>query len=100
MKETQKHVKSAIALGYEEETETAPSVKAKGKGYVAEEIIKRAKEHNIAIQEDPSLVELLSKLELHQTISAELYEVVAEVFAFLYRIDQHTYENGKSGNNR
>ncbi|MGY4689805.1 EscU/YscU/HrcU family type III secretion system export apparatus switch protein [Salibacterium sp. K-3] len=82
--------RSAVALGYQAQAEHAPSVKAKGKGYVAEEIIERARENDIPVQEDPSLVELLSQLEINQSIPPELYEVVAEVFAFLYRVDQHT----------
>ncbi|MDQ0299115.1 flagellar biosynthesis protein [Salibacterium salarium] len=82
--------KSAVALGYQAQSQNAPNVKAKGKGYVAEEIIQRAKQNNVPIQEDPSLVELLSQLEINQNIPPDLYEVVAEVFAFLYRIDQHS----------
>ncbi|SFP06965.1 EscU/YscU/HrcU family type III secretion system export apparatus switch protein [Salibacterium halotolerans] len=81
---------SAVALGYQAQSEHAPSVKAKGKGLVAEEIIERARDNNIPVQEDPSLVELLSQLEINQSIPPELYEVVAEVFAFLYRVDQHS----------
>lgn len=81
--------KTAVALSYDMEKNSAPIVKAKGKGIVAEEIIARAKEHNIPIQEDPSLVELLSQLEINETIPEELYEVVAEVFAFIYRIDKN-----------
>lgn len=82
-------IKTAVALSYDMEKNHAPIVKAKGKGIVAEEIITRAKEHQIPIQEDPSLVELLSKLEINQAIPPELYEVVAEVFAFIYRIDKN-----------
>lgn len=81
--------KTAVALSYDMEQNTAPIVKAKGKGIVAEEIIQRAKEHNIPIQEDPTLVELLSQLEINEAIPEELYEVVAEVFAFIYRIDKN-----------
>lgn len=80
--------KKAIALGYEAGTDFAPRVKAKGKGYVAEEIINRAKQADIPLQEDPSLVEMLSQLEVNEKIPENLYEVVAEVFAFVYKIDQ------------
>ncbi|MFC0472041.1 EscU/YscU/HrcU family type III secretion system export apparatus switch protein [Halalkalibacter kiskunsagensis] len=41
------------------------------------------------IQEDASLVDVLAELELNQAIPQELYEVVAEVFAFIYRIDRN-----------
>ncbi len=81
--------KRAIALHYHQsDPDAAPKVIGKGKGYVAEEIIKRANEHEIPIQEDPSLVALLSELELNQAIPQELYEVVAEVFSFIYEIDK------------
>ena len=44
--------------------EQVPRVSAKGRGFVAEEIVKRAEEHQIPIQEDPSLVQLLAELEI------------------------------------
>lgn len=88
MKKREK-IKSAVALSYDMEKDVAPIIKAKGKGFVAEQIIERAKENNIPIQEDPSLVELLSQLEINEAIPEELYEVVAEVFAFIYRIDKN-----------
>ncbi|MBU9720301.1 MULTISPECIES: EscU/YscU/HrcU family type III secretion system export apparatus switch protein [Bacillaceae] len=78
----------AVALGYEKEIDAAPVVKAKGKGYRAAEIVKRAEEANIPIQEDASLVELLSQLEMNQRIPPALYEVVAEIFSFIYKLDQ------------
>lgn len=83
-----KSIKQAIALRYDSEKETAPKVIAKGKGLVAEEIIKAANKQEIHIQEDPALIELLSKLEIHQQIPEELYETVAEIFAFLYKLDK------------
>lgn len=66
----------------------APKIVAKGKGYVADNILKTAKEHDIPVQEDPSLVEVLGKLDLDQQIPPELYQVVAEILAFVYRIDK------------
>ncbi|WP_100404496.1 EscU/YscU/HrcU family type III secretion system export apparatus switch protein [Bacillus solitudinis] len=81
--------KQAIALRYDPKNQDSPKVTAKGRGLVAEEIVQRAKEHQIPIQEDPTLVTLLSQLEINQTIPPELYEVVAEVFAFIYRIDRN-----------
>ncbi|ADU30774.1 EscU/YscU/HrcU family type III secretion system export apparatus switch protein [Evansella cellulosilytica] len=80
--------KRAVALGYNRSEDEAPVVKAKGKGYVADEIIKRARENNIPIQEDSSLVEILSQLEMNERIPTALYGVVAEVFSFVYRVDQ------------
>ncbi|MEC2076995.1 EscU/YscU/HrcU family type III secretion system export apparatus switch protein [Metabacillus fastidiosus] len=82
--------KRAVALTYDKELTQAPKVIAKGKGYIAENIIKEATKNNVHIQEDPSLVEVLSKLEIHQQIPEELYEAVAEIFAFIYQIDNMT----------
>ncbi|WP_044893785.1 FlhB-like flagellar biosynthesis protein [Bacillus alveayuensis] len=81
-------VKQAIALTYRPDKDEAPIVTAKGKGYVAEKIIEMAKEHQVPIQEDASLVELLSKLRINETIPEELYQVVAEIFAFVYRVEK------------
>ncbi|WP_374721895.1 EscU/YscU/HrcU family type III secretion system export apparatus switch protein [Peribacillus tepidiphilus] len=82
--------KEAIALRYNSDKEIAPKVIAKGKGKIADNILETAKNHNVPIQEDPSLVELLGKLNINQTIPEELYQVVAEVFAFIYKIDRHS----------
>ncbi|MDR7315924.1 MULTISPECIES: EscU/YscU/HrcU family type III secretion system export apparatus switch protein [Brevibacillus] len=78
----------AVALKYQAGTMEAPKVVAKGKGYVAENMLKTAKEHDIPVQEDPSLVEVLGKLDLDQQIPPELYQVVAEILAFVYRLDK------------
>ncbi|MFJ5622131.1 EscU/YscU/HrcU family type III secretion system export apparatus switch protein [Peribacillus loiseleuriae] len=80
--------KEAIALQYDAEKESVPKVLAKGKGKVAENILEKAKERNIPIQEDPSLAELLGKLDINKTIPEELYKAVAEVFAFVYKTDK------------
>ncbi|WP_332630680.1 EscU/YscU/HrcU family type III secretion system export apparatus switch protein [Halalkalibacter flavus] len=46
-------------------------------------------EVTLSIQEDTSLVELLAELEVKQSIPFELYEIVAEIFAFVYKIDRN-----------
>ncbi len=80
--------REAAALSYHSGPVDAPKLTAKGRGYVAEEIIRRAKENNIPIQEDSSLVALLSQLEINDEIPEDLYQAVAEIFAFLYRMDR------------
>lgn len=81
--------KKAVALKYDQMKHQAPRVTASGKGIVAENILEKAEEYEIPIVEDPSLVELLSQLNINDTIPEELYEVVAEVFAYIYKVDQH-----------
>ncbi|MHC0037650.1 EscU/YscU/HrcU family type III secretion system export apparatus switch protein [Pseudoneobacillus sp. C159] len=78
----------AVALSYNSCQNDAPKVVASGRGMLAANMIEKAKEHNIPLQEDPSLVELLCQLEINETIPEELYNAVAEVFAFIYSVDQ------------
>ncbi|MBS4172502.1 EscU/YscU/HrcU family type III secretion system export apparatus switch protein [Bacillus sp. FJAT-49736] len=91
-KDELKDRKEAIALSYQSEKNTAPIITAKGKGYVADNIIDKAKENGIPIQEDPNLIQLLGNLDINQMIPEELYEAVAEVFAFIYKVDQRMGE--------
>ncbi|MDN4607479.1 EscU/YscU/HrcU family type III secretion system export apparatus switch protein [Sporosarcina highlanderae] len=84
-----KHIrKGAIALSYDPDVVEAPKIVAKGNGLVAENIIGKAKEHGIPIQEDETLVELLGQLDVNETIPEQLYQAVAEVFAYIYQIDR------------
>ncbi len=85
--EPQAPLRQAVALGYDRSKGAAPTVVATGAGHLAERIIQIAREHNVAIREDPDLVQLLAKLDLGQSIPAELYSVIAEVFAFVYRLN-------------
>lgn len=75
-----------FAVSLEYEGSGAPKVTAKGKGYIAQEIIETAKAHNIPIQQDPELINLLSQVELDQEIPEALYEAVAQVLIFAYQI--------------
>lgn len=78
--------KKAVALRYDDKKENAPRVVGKGKGNIAENIIKLANENDIPIKKDEDLVELLSKVDIDKEIPPNLYKAVAEVFSFLYRI--------------
>lgn len=76
----------AVALRYDKEKDNAPKVVGKGKGQIASNIIKLARENDIPIKEDADLVEMLSKVEIDKEVPPNLYKAVAEVFSFLYRI--------------
>jgi flagellar biosynthesis protein len=80
--------RKAVALHYDASEGNAPRVVAKGQRLVAERIIALAKEHGIHIHEDPDLVAVLSKLDINAQIPEELYQAVAQVLAFVYRINQ------------
>lgn len=88
MSEEKHNRKEAVALSYNPGQQNGPKVIAKGKGLIADEILQRAEEHNIPIYEDPNLIQLLGQLDLNESIPEELYQAVAEVFAFIYRLDQ------------
>ncbi len=79
-------LQNAVALSYHEGM-TAPRVVAKGKGLVAEEIIRRAQEHGIYVHESAELVTMLMQLDLDERIPPELYIAVAELLAWLYRLE-------------
>lgn len=80
--------KKAVAVKYKAGQSAVPSVAAKGAGEMAKRIIKIAKENGIPIKEDPDLVETLSKLDINQDIPPELYQVIAEVLAWVYRVNK------------
>lgn len=81
-------VTRAAALAYKPERESAPRVTAAGRGRIAEKILETAREAGIPVREDPALAEVLSHLDPGDEIPPETYRAVAEVLAFLYRIDQ------------
>ncbi|RJP22010.1 MAG: hypothetical protein C4520_08930 [Candidatus Abyssobacteria bacterium SURF_5] len=83
--------KKAVALRYDPAKEQAPRVIAAGKGHVAERIIEVARSYGVSVHEDKDLVELLSRIELYDLIPIELYQVIAEVLAFIYRMNRKTF---------
>jgi len=78
----------AVALRYNQEKGTAPTVVAKGRGLIAEQILSLAREHDIHIHESPELIEVLIRLELGEEIPEALYRAIAEVIAFAYGLRQ------------
>lgn len=77
----------AVALTYEVEA-GAPRVVAKGSGHLAEEIISRAREAGVFVHESPELVSLLMQVNLDDRIPPTLYVAVAELLAWIYRLEQ------------
>ena len=57
-------------------------------GKLADNIIDLARRNRVPIREDKALVQSLAALDLDETIPPELYVVVAEVLAYVYRIKQ------------
>ena len=79
--------KKAVAILYKDGEGSAPKVIASGKGTIAEKIIETAEAAGIHIQQDANLVELLSKVDVGEEIPVELYQTVAEVLAFVYKVN-------------
>lgn len=79
--------KKAAALEYESSYE-APVVTATGMGEVADRIIKKAKENNVPVVYNKELADLLSSVDIGDSIPQELYEAVAKVIAYVMNIDE------------
>lgn len=90
MSDAKSHNKKSVALQYD--AVGAPTVAASGDGLIADEIIRRAREFNVPVVEDAKLANLLSTVPLGQEIPAELYQAVAEVLAFLLRLEMSLHE--------
>jgi flagellar biosynthesis protein len=80
--------RAAVALKYDAATDNAPKFIAKGRGLVAEKIMALAREQGIPMREDPDLVQMLTQIDLDQAIPPSLYKIVAELLAFVYRLNQ------------
>jgi flagellar biosynthesis protein len=77
---------TAVALRYAE-GDAAPRVVAKGRGLLAEEIVRRAQAAGVHIHESKELVSLLMQVDLDARIPPTLYVAVAELLAWVYRVE-------------
>lgn len=78
----------AVALEYDAKRDRAPKVSAKGRGKGAERILEIARAHGVAVREDADLAEALAAIDVGEWIPEELYQAVAEVLAFVYRLNE------------
>ena len=78
---------AAAALKYDPVKAEPPEIIATGRGLIAEEIVAIAKEHGVPLHQDAGLVEALARLDVTDILPRELYAVVAEVLAYVYRLD-------------
>lgn len=77
----------AVALKYDGQTMAAPVVVAKGQGLLAEKIKEIARQHGVVIVENKPLARALyQSVEVGEEIPPDLYQAVAEVLAFVYRL--------------
>ena len=78
--------RQTVALRYAPKRDAAPKLVAKGRGFQADKILELARLHNIPIRQDRNLVQILSRLDLEEEIPTEVYQAVAEILAFIYRL--------------
>lgn len=77
----------ACAIKYDKEVAEAPVLIAKGADYVAQKIKDAAKEYGIPIVENKPLARMLYyNVDLDSEIPQELYQMTAEVLAYVYRL--------------
>ena len=77
---------SAVALSYADQAK-APVVVAKGYGVTAESILRQARENGVYVHASADLIRLLMQVDLDRQIPPQLYLAVAEVMAWLHRIE-------------
>lgn len=75
----------AVALAHDRGGAGAPRVVARGKGAAAEAILALARQHGVAVREDPDLAALLAACELGDEIPVELFDAIARILVRLYR---------------
>lgn len=81
----------AVAIQYDEAKNAAPIVVAKGADYVAHKIKEVAKEHNVQIVENKVLARTLYyTVDLQEEIPEELYGAIAEILAFVYKLENRS----------
>jgi len=82
-----KQREKAVALRYHPAIDNAPVVAAKGQGEIAQRIRELAKEYGIPVEENQYLANYLMALDLYEEIPTVLYPVIAEILAFIYRMN-------------
>ena len=77
----------ALALKYDSSVMGAPKLLAKGAGEIAKRIRELAEKHDIPVVENKDLAQsIYSLVEIGQEIPPALYEAVAEVLAYIYKL--------------
>ena len=87
-------VTRAVALRFDEETDTVPRIIAQAKGEIAKRIVELALEYDIPIYSDSGLVEQLLELDYYSEIPPHLYKAVAQVIVYVYQLGGQKTKNG------
>lgn len=86
MEEKKKERKKAAALKYENGYR-APIVTAAGMGLIADKIIEKAAENEVPVVYNKELANLLTNVEVGESIPYELYDAVAEIIGYIMSVD-------------
>jgi flagellar biosynthesis protein len=81
-----RNMKKAAALKYDKAYE-APMVTAAGMGVIADKIVEKAEESNVPVVYNKELAELLTNVDIGQSIPSELYEAVAKIIVYVMDMD-------------
>jgi flagellar biosynthesis protein len=81
-----KSIKKAAALKYDKNYE-APMVTAAGMGVIADKILEKAEESDVPVIYNKELADLLTNVDVGQSIPSELYEAVAKIIVYVMDID-------------
>ncbi len=80
----------AVALAYDRGSQGAPRLVAKGADEVAARIRAMAREHRVPLVANPPLARALFRVEIDTEIPAEHFKAVAEVIAFVWRLQNRS----------
>jgi flagellar biosynthesis protein len=87
----------AVALRYNKDREDAPRVVAKGRGFVAQQLLSIARRSAVPVYQNQTVTQLLMAVELDREIPPELYQAVANVLAYVYRLDGRAAKKAGAG---
>ena len=83
-------INKAVAIKYKKEL-PAPFIIGKGKKELAKKIVQIAKNNNVKIMQMEELTESLFYLEIGDWIPEELFEIIAELLVFVYKVKDENY---------
>lgn len=79
---------SVAAIRYDPvDAQSAPTVVASGRGWLAERILEVARDHGITVREDADLVEILTAVEIGDEVPVEAFVAVAEILRYIYAVN-------------
>ncbi|QQE74099.1 EscU/YscU/HrcU family type III secretion system export apparatus switch protein [Brevibacillus composti] len=78
----------AAVIRYDQERDYVPTITAQGRGQLAEKIVAMARQNDIPLQEDASLIKNLIDMDLGENIPPQLYSVVAEILLLIEEMEK------------